>query len=140
MLINKLRKAADFKAMEAEVPSEYLKKATENTPEYLLGIMAEVVRVLLSRVKLSEAEVEDFTGQIKERKMGELFTHFEEFDVPAMRIKLRAEMQDEVRNQVREEVKDEYIIIFINTLKDLGISKKDIEMQLMEKYLLTKEV
>lgn len=155
MLINKLRKTADFKTMEEEISPEYLKTVTENTSEYLLGIMAEVVSVLLYRLKLPQEEVDDFMGQIKERKMGELFTHFEGYDVPAMRIKLRKEIREEIRDEVREEVKDEVreevkdevreevkdenIKIFIKVLKELGISKESIETKLISKHLFDKE-
>ena len=143
MLINKLHEVADFRTLEKEVSPEYLRKVTENTPEYLLRIMAEVISVLLSRLKLSQEEVEDFTGQIRERKMGELFTHFKGYDVPAMRIKLREEMRDEVVEEVRQEVcqevRQEDYKIFIETLNELNLSKETVMEKLVDKYSMTKE-
>lgn len=139
MLINKLHEVAEFRTMEKEIPSEYLEEVTKNTPEYLLKIMGEVISVLLSRLKLSQEEVEEFTGQIREKKMGELFTHFKGYDVPAMRIKLREEMRDEVVEEVRQEVRQEDLKIFIETLNELKLSKETVIEKLIDKYSLVRE-
>lgn len=72
----------------------------------------------MSRLKLSREELEEFTDQIKERKMGELFTHFKGYDVPA----------------TRREVREEDIRILVDILRRHGISKEDIKKDLMEKY------
>ncbi len=45
----------------------------------------------LRHFKISEDEIEAFTGQVKERKMGELFENFKGFDLPAAREKAKAE-------------------------------------------------
>ena len=43
------------------------------TPDYLLGKIADVLRALLHRMELPEDTVEDTVAKIKERKMGILF-------------------------------------------------------------------
>lgn len=61
------------------------------SPEYLLNIIAQVAEVLLSRVNVPPEEALALTQQIKEKRMGELFTHFKGYDVQAVRWEARAE-------------------------------------------------
>ena len=93
--------------MEEEVGSEYLKKVGQKSPEYLLEIIARVVEILLLKIEVPREEVELFTGQIKEREMGELFANFKEYSVTETRKRLRAELQVEVRQEVKEQVREE---------------------------------
>lgn len=127
MLINKLHEVADFRKLEEEVPTEYIKTVTENAPEYLLRLMAEVISGLLVKLNLSQEEVDDFVGQIRERKMGDWCSHFKGYDVPAMRIK------------IREEVREEDYKIFIETFKELNLAREIVIEKLEGKYSLTQE-
>ncbi len=107
MMVNKLHEAAEFPLLEEEVSSEYLKKVGQKSPEYLLEIIARVVEILLLKIEVPREEVELFTGQIKEREMGELFANFKEYSVTETRKRLRAELQVEVRQEVKEQVREE---------------------------------
>ena len=89
MLINKLQDASEFK--ELDLPEEYLKDLSENTPDEVLEIISKVITVMLRKLNLEESEILDFTDQVRERKMGELFENFRGYDVPAVRREARAE-------------------------------------------------
>jgi len=124
MLIDKLRSASEFANMSEEVGKEYVNEATLETPEYLLGIMAQIVEVFLSRLNVPADEVEAFTELIKEREMGELFKHFQGYDV----------------QEVRRQVKEEDIRILVEALRDVGNSIEVTKQQLIEKYCLEENV
>lgn len=124
MLIDKLRSASEFANMSKEVGEEYVNDATLETSEYLLGIMAQIVEVFLSRLNVPADEVEAFTELIKERNMGELFKHFQGYDV----------------QEVRRQVKEEDIRILVEALRDVGNSIEVTKQQLIEKYCLEENV
>lgn len=89
MLINRIQEAEEFR--ELHLPKDYLKDLSENSTEEVLSIIEKVIKVMLRHFKISEEEVEAFTGQVKERKMSELFENFKGFDLPAAREKAKAE-------------------------------------------------
>ena len=89
MLINKLQDASEFK--DLELPEDYLRDLSANTPDEVLEIISKVITVMLRKLKLEEREILDFTDQVRERKMGELFENFRGYDVPAVRREARAE-------------------------------------------------
>ncbi len=53
----------------------------------LLDIIARVTSSMLRHLNLPEDEVAEFTEQVKERKMAELFENFKDVDIPAVREK-----------------------------------------------------
>ncbi|MBD5457373.1 MAG: hypothetical protein HDR27_02240 [Lachnospiraceae bacterium] len=83
MLINRLQSIEEFK--ELQLPEDYLENLSENSTEEVLGIITKVITVMLRHLKLSEEELEEFAGRVKEWKMGELFENFKDFDLPAAR-------------------------------------------------------
>ena len=127
MMINKLQRAADFTSLKEEVPSEYLEKVTAGTPEYLLGIMEQVIEILLRKINVPQEEAAEFAEQVKERKMGELFANFEAYDVQA------------TRAEERKRTIEEAIEKLIKVNKKHGCSKRETEEDLTEKYGLTEE-
>lgn len=50
---------------------------------------------MLSRLNVAEEELETFTKQIKERRMGELFANFKGYDVQAARVVWKKEGREE---------------------------------------------
>lgn len=88
-MINRIQSAEEFR--ELNLPEQYLKNLSEHSTDELLTIIERVVEVMLRHLQISEKEVEEFTEQVKERKMGELFEHFKDCDLPAERRKARAE-------------------------------------------------
>lgn len=85
MLINRLQSSTEFR--ELNLPEDYIKNLSEHSTDELLNIIAKVTSSMLRHLKLPEDEVEEFTGQIKERKMAVLFEHFKDVDIPAARKK-----------------------------------------------------
>ena len=85
MMLNKLHGSEDFAALQSEVPSEYLEKVTAQTPEYLLGIIGQIVEILLAKLSVPMDEARRFADQVKERKVGELFANFKGYDVQEVR-------------------------------------------------------
>ena len=100
LLLDKLSDVSDFKKLTEEIPPEYFAKVTENTSQNVMDIMISVMRVLLSKLKLSEEEIDSFMERIKEEdNVGGWFEHFKEIDLPAERIKMRKEVREEVREE-----------------------------------------
>ena len=92
MLINKLQDASEFK--DLDLPEDYLKDLSANTPDEVLEIISKVITVMLRKLNLEENEILDFTDQVRERKMGELFENFRGYDVPAVRRESEAKGYD----------------------------------------------
>ena len=105
MMLNKLHGAGDFAALQDEVPPEYLEKVTARTPEYLLGIIGQIVEILLAKLSVPKDEARRFADQVKERNVGELFANFKGYDV------------QETRRIAREEGRKEGLAALVRTLK-----------------------
>ena len=106
MMVDRLQNAADYMKLIQEVGSDYLHEVTEQSPEYLLEIMAQIVEVFMAKLNIPLEEVDTFTSQIKERNMGELFAHFEGWDVQAIRKESREQALIEARKQVEIEMEE----------------------------------
>lgn len=116
MMIDKLRNKADYEELIKGVDETFLREVTGKSPEYLLKLMVQIIGIFLSRLNVPQDEVDTFTEQVKERKMGELFKHFEGWDVQAIR--------------------KEAIHKFLNALKNCNISKENARIQLEKEYQL----
>lgn len=89
MLINRPQSSTAFRNMD--LPEDYVKNLSENSTDKLLDIIARITAAMLRHLNLPEDEVEEFTGQVKERKMAELFENFNDIDLPAARKKAKAQ-------------------------------------------------
>ena len=89
MLINRLQSSTAFRNID--LPEDYVKNLPENSTDELLDIIARITAAMLRQLNLPEDEVEEFTGQVKERKMAELFENFKDIDLPAARKKAKAQ-------------------------------------------------
>lgn len=73
--------------------------------------------------------------------MGELFKHFEGWDVQAIRKEAREEARKEARKEVREEARkearEEAIRTFLNAVKSCGIARENAMVQLAKGYRLS---
>ena len=127
MMINKMKKSADFTRWKEEVDLTYLEDATERTPEYLLGIMAHMIELLLENINVSREEAESVAGKVKERDMAGLFDHFEKYDIQA------------VRAEAREKAREKASKVLIETSQELGASREDTYTRLLNKMELTEE-
>ncbi|MCM1040249.1 MAG: Rpn family recombination-promoting nuclease/putative transposase [Ruminococcus sp.] len=80
---DRMQSVEEFKKLN--LPKDYLKNLLEQSTDELLDIIRKVVEAMLRHLKIPEKEVEEFAGQVKERKVGELFEHFKGYDVPETR-------------------------------------------------------
>ncbi len=156
MMIDKLKNYVDYHALGTEMTGEYIAKATVKSPEYLLALLSQVVAAFLEKLNVPYEEAEAFTEQIKERRMGELFSHFEGWDVQAIRKEAREEARKEAREEVRKEVQEEVrkeaqeevrkeaqeqgIKVLIEAFKEAGNSKEVTRQQLMKQYSLEEDL
>ncbi len=101
LLVDKIRSAKDFHMLN-EIPKEYIKRVTENTSNETLKLIARIIKSLLERVNAPEQEIDNMVEQIHERRLVEMFTLLEEYDVQA------------TRKEAREEGKQEGIQIGVN--------------------------
>ena len=74
--------------------NSYTKSELIEKQDEVLEIISKVITVMLRKLNLEESEIVDFTDQVRERKMGELFENFRGYDVPAVRREARAEGHD----------------------------------------------
>lgn len=145
MMIEKLQSADDFKVLEQEVNSAYIKNAVEHSPKYLLDIMSQIVEVLLAKLNIPQEEIDDFAGQIKEHNMAELFANFKAYDVQAARAEAqrlgleegRAKGLAEGRAEGRAEGHESGIEKLIKAAHNFNVSQEKALEQLIEQYDLT---
>ena len=124
MMINKLQEAAELAGLSREVDADYINDIVSKSPEYLLDKMVQVIEALLIKLNVPQEEIELFAGQIKERKMGDLFENFKGYDVQATRKEERAKTQEEDIEKL------------VKILKNLNTSKTVVIEQLMMEYKL----
>lgn len=96
MLINKMKSSADFKELK-ELPEEYFEYLEQNTPEYLLKLIGNLVAIFLYRLNIPRKEVEEITDRIERREFTMLFDSFEAYDVQETRRVSRLEGKTEGR-------------------------------------------
>ena len=154
MMVDRLSNAADYAKLVQEVSSDYLHEVTAKSPEYLLEIMAQIVEVFLAKLNIPLEEVDTFTSRIKERNMGELFAHFEGWDVQAIRKEAREEAHkeaqilarkqvekemEEARKEITQQVTESDIQKLLTVLHKLDCPRETAIEQLMEQYQMTQE-
>ena len=86
MLINKLQSIEDVEQFRV-LPTEKVDEILKDTPDYLLDIIANVLRAFLRKENVPEEETETLVGKVKEKKMGELFANMDKMDIQAERRK-----------------------------------------------------
>ncbi|MDR0469573.1 MAG: hypothetical protein LBH09_06320 [Peptococcaceae bacterium] len=72
-------------------PADYIEKLKENIPPGLLKLLADVITLLLKRINVSDEEIGAVTAQLYERRLQEMFTWIENYDVQETRRIARAE-------------------------------------------------
>lgn len=66
MLLNRIQNMEEFR--ELNIPKDYLKNISEHGTDETLNIIGKVIAVMLRHLQVSEEEIADFTGQVKEKK------------------------------------------------------------------------
>lgn len=143
MLINKIQSFEDMSAFTC-LPEEQLASILRDTPEYLLGTLADVLRALLYHMNLPENEVESAVAKIKERKMGLLFENAK-LDILEERRKVEIERQKaeaaqkeaaEARQKVTEVRREQVISLHILRMLRQGASDEEIARSIMRHFSL----
>lgn len=68
MMIDRLRNIEDYGKLREEPDAAFLDEALGESPEYLLKMMIQVIRMFLAKLNVPWEEVDTFTERIKERK------------------------------------------------------------------------
>lgn len=134
MLINRLQDSTEFQKLD--LPKDYLKDLSENSTDELLGIIAKVTASMLRHLDVPEDEVTEFTEQVKERKMAELFENFvNNLDMSSMykialeRSKWKAMKEGEAKGREIGLAEGEltHTLLVANRLDDLKRAISDVE-------------
>ncbi len=143
MLINKIQSFEDMSAFTC-LPEEQLQSILRDTPEYLLGTLADVLRALLYHMNLPENQVESAVAKIKERKMGLLFENAK-LDILEERRKVEIERQKaeaaqkeaaEARQKVTEVRREQVLSLHILRMLRQGASDEEIARSIMRHFSL----
>ena len=92
MLFNKIQNTMDL-AEFLKLPKGELDRIIKDTPEYIIDIIAEVMKALCVHINASPEETEQCIKKVKERKMGYLFENAEKMDIQAERRKTAEALQ-----------------------------------------------
>lgn len=141
MLFNKIQNTMDL-AEFIELPKEEFDRIIKDTPEYIIDIIAAVMRSLCVHINASEEETEQCIRKVKERKMGYLFESMEKMDIQAERRKTAEALReldearreaDETRQQL-EEAEERFIKAMIESVQEFGADKQQTIQKVMEKF------
>lgn len=100
MLLNRIQNMEEFR--ELNIPKDYLKNISEHGTDETLNIIGKVIAAMLRHLQVSEEEIAHFTGQVKEKKMSELFENFKGYNLPEARKKAREAGREEGRKEGEE--------------------------------------
>ena len=154
MLFNKIQDALDLEKF-LDIPSEELNNIIKDTPEYILDVIASVMKALCIKIGASDDETDRCIQKVKERRMGYLFENMEKMNIQEER-KLRADAQkrleeaekrfeeeiklakEQVAKQVTQQVTEQVAIqSIVESYQELGMSKEITQNKLMEKFKFT---
>ena len=141
MLINKLQSIEDVEQFRV-LPTEKVDEILKDTPDYLLDIIANVLRAFLRKENVPEEETETLVGKVKEKKMGELFANMDKMDIQAERRKTaeaekraeEAEKKAEGVEKKAEEAEKKAVMEIIKMGRDCGGTKEFVTKRLCDKY------
>ena len=90
MLIDKIRTADGISALN-RLPDGYIEKLKQNIPQHLYKLLADVITVFLTRINVPENEIDKVTKHLYERRVQDMFTFIDNYDVQETRREARAE-------------------------------------------------
>ena len=131
MLINKLQSIEDVEQFRV-LPTEKVDEILKDTPDYLLDIIANVLRAFLRRENVPEEETETLVGKVKEKKMGELFANMDKMDIQAERRKTAEAVKRAEEAEKKAEKKA--VMEIIKMGRDCGGTKEFVTKRLCDKY------
>ena len=99
LLIDKFRPDGGMRVLE-RLPTDYFERLKRNIPPHLYKLLADVIIVLLKRIKVPDDEICEVTDQIYERRIQEMFPFFENYDVQETRRIAREEERADVAGRL----------------------------------------
>ncbi len=102
MLIDKI-KTKDGMSLLSKLPDEYKEKLSLNIPPHLNKLIADVITILLSKIRVPNEEIEAITDKIYERSVYDMFEFLEDYDVQETRRIARQDGLQEGRQEGRQE-------------------------------------
>ncbi len=123
MLINKLQTIEDVEQFR-RLPTEKVDRILKDTPDYLLDIIANVLRSFLFKENVPEDETETLVGKVKEKKMGELFANMDKMDIQAERRKSAEAIAEAQKEAVKE--RENRIRDVVSVGKQFGATKDEL--------------
>ncbi len=132
MLINKIHSPEDMTAF-MKISGEKADEILKDTPEYLLEIMAKLLRALLYKMNLPEEETESAVSKIKERKMSMLFEN--------VTMDIQAERRNRAKAEERLNATEKAFEVYkqVSRMQRRGCLEAEIKSALSEKFSLTEE-
>jgi hypothetical protein len=98
MLIDKLQ-TKDIKAFLQGIPKEYLQDISGKIPKHLLKLVSDIIKIFLTRINAPEEEIEQLAEMVYERRLQEMFTFIEPYDVQETRRQAKAEAKAEATEE-----------------------------------------
>ena len=143
MLFNKIQNTMDL-AEFLKLPKEELDQIIKDTPEYIVDIIATVMKALCVHINASEEETEECIRKVRERKMGYLFENAEKMDIQAERRKTAEALQrlEEAEQKVTEaerKAKEQTIEAMIEYAQELGAGEEQVIEKVIEKFNMTQQ-
>ena len=140
MMFNKLQDKEDIDEIRKIEPQD-IEAIVSNTPEYLLEVVAKVIRAFLFKMNLPIEETEDVVGRVKERKMGYLFENMEKMDIQLERrlrkeaeealaqakeeFRRKTEILEQEKENLEQEMETKTYQFLVRACQKLGMKKED---------------
>ena len=121
MIIDKIR-TADGISILSKLPKDYIEKLKQNIPPHLNKLLADVITVFLTRINVSEDEIDKVTKHLYERRIQEMFTFIDNYDVQETKRVAVAEERIAVAKNLLE-----YGDSVEKVSKVTGLSKEEVE-------------
>jgi hypothetical protein len=84
MLVDRIRKPGDLSAL-SKLPDDYIEQLALNIPPHLNKLLADVIAAMLRRMNIPAPEIGEITEKIYTRRIHEMFTGIEGYDVQETR-------------------------------------------------------
>jgi len=156
MMINKMRTLDDVRVFH-ELSEEKLNNILKDSPKHIIDIIADILIAFQLKANVPLVEAEENVGKVREKKVARLFEFADLGDVQAMRrerAELKAQIEEdkkqieegkkqieEGKKQIEEGKKqiEEGIEVFIEALRDCGLSYERVQEQLLCRYKISPE-
>jgi len=102
MILDKIKTPDSLGKVLSSLPQDYIEKLKLNVPDHLKKLLADVTRLLLTKINTPQEEIDELTERIYERGVSEMFG-IENYDVQETRRIARSEgiAEGEARGEAR---------------------------------------